>query len=103
MDKQLRKRIYMFYFAGAFNLVLGIWVVMAGGELEPATRKSRMLFFFGFAMVEFWFPKQLKKKYEEQQALLAQASPVQPVSQSASQSLPQSVIQPAADDSKPVA
>jgi len=103
MDKQLRKRIYMFYFAGAFNLVLGIWVVMAGGELEPATRKTMMLFFFGFAMVDFWFPKHLKKKYEEQQALLAQASPVQPVPQSASQSLPQSVIQPAADDSKPVA
>lgn len=111
MDKQLRKRIYMFYFAGVFNLVLGIWVVMAGGELEPATRKTMMLFFFGFAMVDFWFPKHLKKKYEEQQALLAQASPVQPVPQSASQcvsqpasqSLPQSVIQPAADDSKPVA
>jgi hypothetical protein len=32
-----------------------------------------MLFFFGFAMVDFWFPKHLKKKYEEQQALLAQA------------------------------
>ena len=68
MDDRLKKRIYTFYFAGALNLVLGGWVLVYGGDLEQGTRTVMMLFFFGFAAVDFWFPQQLKKKYAEQMA-----------------------------------
>lgn len=68
MDERLKKRIYTFYFAGALNLVLGGWVLAYGGDLEQGTRTVMMLFFFGFAAVDFWFPQQLKKKYAEQMA-----------------------------------
>jgi hypothetical protein len=68
MDERLKKRIYTFYFAGALNLVLGGWVLVYGGDLEQGTRTIMMLFFFGFAAVDFWFPQQLKKKYAEQMA-----------------------------------
>jgi len=68
MDPRLKKRIYTFYFAGALNLVLGMWVLVFGGDLAQGTRTIMMLFFFGFAALDFWFPQLLKKKYEEQLA-----------------------------------
>ncbi len=68
MDERLKKRIYAFYFAGAVNLVLGCWVLLFGGELNPGARTIMLFFFFGFAAVDFWFPVLLKKKYEEQLA-----------------------------------
>jgi hypothetical protein len=68
MDPRLKKRIYAFYFAGALNLVLGMWVLVYGGDLEQGTRMVMLFFFFGFAAVDFWFPSQLKKKYAEQLA-----------------------------------
>lgn len=70
MDPRLKKRIYTFYFAGALNLILGMWVLVFGGELAQGTRTIMMLFFFGFAAVDFWFPQQLKKKYTEELAKL---------------------------------
>ncbi len=68
LDEKLKKRIYVFYFAGLLNLVLGCWVLFYGGELEQGTRTVMMLFFFGFAAVDFWMPQQMKKKYAEFQA-----------------------------------
>jgi len=68
MDPRLKKRIYTFYFAGALNLVLGCYVLFFGGELSSSARNIMMLFFFGFAAVDFWFPQQLKKKFAEQMA-----------------------------------
>jgi len=68
MDVRLKKRVYAFYLAGALNLVLGVWVLVYGGELEQSTRSIMMLFFFGFAALDFWFPSQLKKKYNEEKA-----------------------------------
>lgn len=65
LDEKLKKRIYVFYFAGLLNLVLGFWVLFYGGELDPGTRNIMMLFFFGFAAVDFWMPQQMKKKYAE--------------------------------------
>ncbi len=65
LEAKLKKRIYVFYFAGLLNLVLGFWVLFYGGELEQSTRTIMMLFFFGFAAVDFWMPQQLKKKYAE--------------------------------------
>ena len=70
MDPRLKKRIYTFYFAGALNLILGMWVLVFGGELAQGTRTIMMLFFFGFSAVDFWFPPQLKKKYTEELAKL---------------------------------
>lgn len=68
MDARLKKRMYTFYFAGALNLVLGFWVLIYGGDLDKGARMIMMVFFFGFAAVDFWFPTQLKKKFAEQQA-----------------------------------
>lgn len=68
MDERLKKRIYAFYFAGALNLVLGGWVLLFGGDLKQGVRMIMLFFFFGFAALDFWFPSQLKKKYEEQKA-----------------------------------
>ena len=68
MDERLKKRIYAFYFAGLLNLALGLWVLFYGGALETGARTIMLLFFFGFAAVDFWFPSQLKKKYAEQLA-----------------------------------
>ena len=70
MDPRLKKRIYTFYFAGALNLVLALWVLFYGGDLEQGTRTVMLFFFFGFAAVDFWFPQQLKKKYAEELAKL---------------------------------
>lgn len=68
LDDKLKKRVYAFYFAGLLNLVLGFWVLFYGGELAQGTRTVMMLFFFGFAAVDFWMPYQMKKKYAEYQA-----------------------------------
>jgi hypothetical protein len=68
MDDRLKKRIYAFMFAGALNLILGVWVLTYGDDLDPKTRMIMMFFFFGFAAVDFWFPVALKKKYEKEKA-----------------------------------
>lgn len=68
MDDRLKKRIYAFYLAGMLNLVLALWVLFYGGDLEQGTRTVMLFFFFGFAAVDFWFPMQLKKKYAEELA-----------------------------------
>lgn len=65
LDEKLKKRVYVFYFAGLLNLVLGFWVLLYGGDLEQGTRTVMMLFFFGFAAVDFWMPQQMKRKYAE--------------------------------------
>lgn len=81
MDPRLKKRIYAFYFAGVVNLVLGLYVLFAGSSFLPRnTAMMMVLFFFGFAAVDFYFPRMLKRKWleqmkqlEEQQRKAAQA------------------------------
>lgn len=77
---KLKKRIYAFYFAGTINLFLGCYVLLYGGGVEPSTRNIMLLFFFGFTILDFWFPYHLKKKFiEQQQRLMAQGQlPSQP-------------------------
>ncbi|MBI3041969.1 MAG: hypothetical protein HYY78_03995 [Betaproteobacteria bacterium] len=59
----------MFYFAGFVNLVLGLYVLINGRAfLEHGTWLILLAFFFGFAAVDFWFPRVLKKKWREAQA-----------------------------------
>lgn len=72
IDERLKKRIYAFYLAGAFNLVLGVWVLFYGEGLEGSTRNIMLAFFFGFAALDFWFPSLMKKKVAEYQRQAAQ-------------------------------
>jgi len=72
-EEKLKKRIYAFYFAGVLNLFLGLYVLIYGGGVDPGTRNIMLAFFFGFAILDFWFPKLLKKKFIEQQMAMMQA------------------------------
>jgi hypothetical protein len=74
MDPRLRKRILIFNLAGAFNAVLGLYVLIKGPTFLPAgTVLILVLFFFAFAAVDFWFPYAMKKKWREEQSRLAAA------------------------------
>lgn len=71
LDPKLKKRIYAFYFAGVVNLILALYVLFAGRSFLPrGTALILVLFFFGFAAVDFYFPKMLKKKWLDQQKQL---------------------------------
>ncbi|MFN7087275.1 MAG: hypothetical protein ACK4N4_11695 [Burkholderiales bacterium] len=68
LDPRLKKRIYAFYFAGVVNLVLGGYVLFAGPSFMPrGTVLLLVAFFFGFAAVDFYFPKLMKKRWLETQ------------------------------------
>jgi len=79
MDDRIKRRILAFYFAGFFNLALGLYVLINGRSfVEPGMWMALIAFFFGFAAVDFWFPRMLKRKWREAQAKLdaqRQASP----------------------------
>ena len=76
MDERLRKRILAFYFAGVVNVVLGIYVLLAGAaHMGSGTALLVALFFLGFAAVDFYFPQIIKKKWREQQAQLSGQAP----------------------------
>jgi uncharacterized membrane protein len=69
MDERLRRRIFMFYFAGAVNLLLGFYVLFQGGAfLDMGKVIALSLFFFAFAAVDFYFPYAMKKRWREEQA-----------------------------------
>lgn len=69
MDERLRKRMLAFYFAGVVNLVIGVYVLVAGaGFLGQGTALLVALFFLGFAAVDFYFPSAMKKRWLEEQA-----------------------------------
>jgi uncharacterized membrane protein YfcA len=71
VDPRLKKRIAIFYAAGVINAFLGLYVVIEGRAfLPPDTVRWLALFFFAFAAVDFWFPRMLRKKWEEAQARL---------------------------------
>ena len=69
MDERLRKRILAFYFAGVINVVLGVYVLVAGAaHMGKGTASLVALFFLGFAAVDFYFPQIIKKKWRDLQA-----------------------------------
>lgn len=73
MDERLRRRMMWFYFAGMVNLVLGVYVVIEGPALLGAGTASMVaLFFLGFAAVDFWFPRMMKKQWLAEQERLRQ-------------------------------
>lgn len=74
MDERLKKRMLAFYFAGAVNLILGLYVLTAGAvHMGETTALLIGLFFLGFAAVDFYFPRAMKKKWLEDQARLKAA------------------------------
>ena len=69
MDDKIRKRILAFYFAGFLNLMLGLYVLFNGRSLvEQGMWYLLLAFFFGFALVDFWFARSLRKKWLEERA-----------------------------------
>lgn len=69
VDERLKKRILMFQVAGVINLVLGVYVLFEGPAVLPRdTVLLLVLFFLGFAVVDFYFPYAIKKKWLEDQA-----------------------------------
>ena len=71
MDPSLKRRIFAFHFAGFVNLVLGLYLLVNGRALvEPTTWLILIVFFFGFAAVDFWFARMLKTRWREAQAQL---------------------------------
>ena len=72
IDPRLKKRMLMFYLAGIFNAVLGVYILLEGRKFLPeGTALLLVVFFFGFAAVDFYFPRLLKRKWLEHQARLA--------------------------------
>ena len=71
MDDKLKKRIYMFYAAGVVNLLIGAYVLFFGRSFLPEDKiLMLMLFFLGFAALDFWMPVMMKKKWASEQAKL---------------------------------
>ena len=73
MPDKLKKRIALFYAAGVLNLLIGAYILLAGRSFLPEDKITMlMLFFLGFAAVDFWMPVMLKKKGAREQEKLEQ-------------------------------
>lgn len=73
MPDKLKKRIILFYAAGVLNLLIGGYILLAGRSFLPEDKITMlMLFFLGFAAVDFWMPTVLKKKWLQEQQKLEQ-------------------------------
>jgi len=71
LDPKTKKRIYMFYAAGVVNLVIGAYVLFFGRDFLPEDKITMLiLFFLGFAAVDFWMPEMIKKKWRADRAAL---------------------------------
>jgi len=72
VDERIKRRMLAFYFAGFVNMILGLYVLINGrAYLEHGTWLILMIFFFGFAAVDFWFPRVLRRNWKEAQERLA--------------------------------
>lgn len=71
LDPRTKKRIYMFYAAGVVNLLIGAYVLFFGRDFLPEDKITMLiLFFLGFAVVDFWMPELIKKKWRADMAKL---------------------------------
>ena len=67
MDPKVRRRILMFYFAAGINIVMAMYVVSVGsGYLSGGKLGLLTLVFLGFAFLNFYLAKNLRKRWEEQ-------------------------------------
>ena len=65
MPQQTRKRILMFYFAAGINIVMAMWVASVGsGQVSGGLLGLIVAVFLGFAWVNFYVAKTLRKKWE---------------------------------------
>jgi len=80
VDDKIKNRILAFYFAGFLNLMLGLYVLFNGRALvEQGMWYLLLAFFFGFAVVDFWFARSLRKKrIEAYKQHMAQREAAQP-------------------------
>lgn len=66
LEQKFKRRMLAFYFAGVINLVIGLYILLFGAQfMARGTALLVALFFLGFAAVDFYFPKLMKKKWEE--------------------------------------
>ncbi len=71
MDDRVKKRIYLFYAAGVVNLLIGCYVLFFARGIVPEDKfQIIVLFFLGFAALDFWMPVLIKKKWAADQAKL---------------------------------
>lgn len=72
IDPRLKKRMVMFYLAGIFNAVIGVYILLEGRKFLPeGTVLLLVVFFLAFAALDFYFPRLMKRKWLEHQAQLA--------------------------------
>lgn len=64
LHKKLRKRLLMFYFAAAMNLVMAMWVLSAGGQVASGTRTVIVFVFLAFAALNWYMARKLKKQWD---------------------------------------
>ena len=63
----VKKRIFMFYFAAGLNLMMGLYVISAGGGVVAGGMLTVItLVFLGFAALNFFVARSLSKRLEEQ-------------------------------------
>ena len=68
LEKKLKNRMLAFYFAGAVNLVIGLYVLFYGAaHMSRGMALLVALFFLGFAAIDFYFPTMMQKRWWEQQ------------------------------------
>jgi hypothetical protein len=62
---RLRKRMLMFYFAAGINIVMALWVASAGaGQVPGGTLAAILLAFVGFAGLNFYMARVLKRQWD---------------------------------------
>ena len=65
-EAALRKRIFLFYIAAGLNLGMGFFVLTAGGTTASRGMLWTIaLVFLGFAALNYYVARTLKKKWEE--------------------------------------
>jgi len=73
--QKFRKRMLMFYFLTGINLFMGFAVLTGGpGKVDPGTLAVIVLIFFGFAVINVYMARMLKKqwsKYVQEQSAKA--------------------------------
>ena len=64
LQKKMRKRLLTFYFAAGLNLIMGMWVFSAGGQVASGTRSIIVLVFLVFAALNFYMARRLRKQWD---------------------------------------
>ncbi len=65
MEERLKKRIIAFYVGGVVNALLGLYVLIEGPRfLPPETVSWLSIVFLVFAVVDFYFPYAIRKKWQ---------------------------------------